>query len=80
MPYVAVQTEALKLCPKEVISFHRCLTFITECYVTKKALKLLATNAEVATKMEVGCTDLFNFFLCLDGLSQGCRKYSLQVF
>ncbi len=52
MPYVAVQIEAWKSLPKTVIGFQRCLTFITECPVTKKTLEV-GSNHRGGTKLKV---------------------------
>ncbi len=63
-----VKTTAIRLCGY--------LTFILECSVTTKTFKV-ASNHRGSTNLEfVKTAKLFTFFS--DGLSQHCRKYSLQ--
>ncbi len=67
MPYVAIQTEAWKTAKTAVVRLCGYLTFILECSVTTKTVKV-ASNHRGSTKPEfVKTAKLFIFFLFQTG-------------
>ncbi len=77
MPYVTIQTEAWNSAKTAVVRLCGYLTFILECSVTTKTVKV-ASNHRGSTKLDfVNCSSSSFFLSFSDGLSQHCRKYSL---